>query len=260
MMPCEHLPSPADGLDKAIGALARILEEEASSIFALVIEPLIQGAGGMRIYDPEYLRVARRLTKEHDVLLVVDEVFTGYGRTGKFWACDHAGITPDILCAAKGLSGGVLPFAATVASEQIFQAFLGEGSRAFLYGHTYCGNPLGAAVALEVLKIYAEERVVEGVAERALLIEKTFQRLADLEGVVDARFLGMCGALDLAGNSGYLERGGWKVYERALARGAYVRPLGNVVYVTPALNIPIADLEELLLIVEQSVREVVMGD
>src|SRR5690606_33643001 len=112
----------------------------------------------------------------------------------------------------------VLPFAATLASDQIFQAFLGEGSRAFLYGHTYCGNPLGAAVALEVLKVYADERVVEGVFERALLIEKTFRRLTDLEGIVDARSRGMCGALDLAGGSGYLERGGWKVYDRALAQ------------------------------------------
>jgi len=260
VMPCEHLPSPADGLEKALGALSRALEEEASDICALVIEPLIQGAGGMRMYDPEYLRQARKLTREHNVLLVVDEVFTGYGRTGKFWACDHAEIAPDILCTAKGLSGGVLPFAATLATNQVFEAFLGASSRAFLYGHTYCGNPLGAAVAREVLKIYSDEHVVEGIAQRSRLIEETFQRLSTLEGVLDARSLGMCGALDLAGTRGYLERGGWKVYERALKRGAYVRPLGNVVYVTPALNIPISDLEELLFVLEQSVREVVESD
>jgi adenosylmethionine---8-amino-7-oxononanoate aminotransferase len=256
-MPCHHLPSPSDGLEEAVTALSQILEREASDICALVIEPLIQGAGGMRMYDPAYLREARRLTKQHDVLLVVDEVFTGYGRTGKFWACDHADISPDILCTAKGLSGGVLPFAATLTTDRVFEAFLGGASRAFLYGHTYCGNPLGAAVALEVLKVYADEEVMAGIPERSLLIEKTFRRLSALDGVVDARSLGMCGALDLAGGRGYLERGGWKVYERALQRGAYVRPLGNVVYVTPALNIPLADLEELLFIVERSVRDVV---
>jgi adenosylmethionine-8-amino-7-oxononanoate aminotransferase len=131
-----HLPSPADGLDQALCALEAELRQKADRIAGLVIEPLIQGAGGMKIYDPSYLVEARRLTAQHDVLLIVDEVFTGYGRTGKFWACDHAGIAPDILCSAKGLSGGVLPFAATVTNARVFDGFLGERARAFFYGHT----------------------------------------------------------------------------------------------------------------------------
>lgn len=256
-MPTTHLPSPADGLDAAVNALEAVLVQRADEIAALVIEPLIQGAGGMKIYSPEYLKSASELCRKHDVLLIVDEVFTGYGRTGKFWACDHAGISADILCTAKGLSGGILPLAATLASEDVYKAFLGDPSRAFYYGHTYCGNPLGAAVAAEVLSVYRDERVVEQTAPRVKLIAECFDGLGELEGVSDARHLGICGALNLAGGRGYLERGGWRVFERALARNVYVRPLGNVVYITPPLNIPIADLQELLMVVSESVREVV---
>ncbi len=255
-MPVTHLPSPAVDLRRAIDALEAALTRDAARIAALVVEPLAQGAGGMRLYDPEYLRVARELTRKHDVFLVVDEVFTGYGRTGRFWACDHAGIEPDVLCSAKGLSGGLLPFAATLTTERLFRGFFGDAGRAFYYGHTYCGNPLGAAVAREVLAVYRDERIVERAQAKAERIEQTFRRLGDLPGVRNARSLGMIGALDLEGGTGYLERGGWHVYQRALQRGAYVRPLGNVVYLTPALNIPDEDLEALLEIVSESVQEV----
>lgn len=255
-MPVTHLPSPAADLDRALTALRAELMRGADEIAALVIEPLVQGAGGMRIYDPEYLKVARELTAEHDVMLVVDEVFTGYGRTGTFWACDRAGIVPDVLCSAKGLSGGLLPFAVTVTTDRIFEGFLGEADRAFYYGHTFCGNPLGAAVSREVLAVYEDEGVLDGVVERSERIRRTFEELASVAGVSGARSLGMVGALDLAGPSGYLQRGGWHVYERALARGAYLRPLGNVVYVVPPLNIPLSDLDELLSILSESVREV----
>jgi adenosylmethionine---8-amino-7-oxononanoate aminotransferase len=255
-MPVTHLPTPADGLDAAVSALEHELRLHASRTAALVIEPLIQGAGGMKMYSSEYLRQARRLTQEHDVLLIVDEVFTGYGRTGRFWACDHAQVTPDILCSAKGLSGGVLPFAATIVSEQIFEAFLGERSRAFLYGHTYCGNPLGAAVACEVLRVYEDEDVLGGIAPRAQLIQDSFARLAAVSGVHKVRTLGMCGALELATSGDYFSDRGWRVYDRALTEGAYLRPLGNVVYVAPALNIELGDLTKLLTVLESSVRAV----
>lgn len=253
-----RLPSPAEDLSAAIDALDEELASRGDEIAALVVEPLIQGAGGMLIYDPAYLREARRLCSQHNVLLVVDEVFTGYGRTGTFWACDHAQISPDILCTAKGLSGGILPFAATLVSEKVFEAFLGTPDRAFYYGHTYCGNPLGASVAAEVLSIYEDENIVAGTAERSTLISQAFQRLSGLSGVENARSLGMCGAVNLRGGKGYLERGGWRVFEKALDGGVYVRPLGNVVYVTPPLNIPISDLSELLFVVEKSVGEVAL--
>lgn len=255
-MPVSHLPSPADGVDRALAALESELVLRGDSIAALVVEPLVQGAGGMRIYSGEYLKQARRLTAEHDVLLVADEVFTGYGRTGTFWACERAGVVPDVLCSAKGLSGGLLPFAATLVSEKIFRGFLGSAERAFYYGHTYCGNPLGAAVALEVLAIYEEEGVLTQAAKNGAQLARAFDELARIPGVSGARSLGMVGALELGTGHGYLERAGWRVYEEALALGAYVRPLGNVVYLTPPLNISESDLTELLDIVGAAVSKV----
>ncbi len=186
------------------------------------------------------------------VLLVADEVFTGYGRTGPFWACEHADVVPDILCTAKGFSGGMLPMAATLVKDFLFRAFIGDKSRAFYYGHTFCGNPLGAAVAREVLSIYRDENILEQAKPKAAKIAAAFEGLSNRPYVSNARSLGMMGALDLVGDSGYFGELGWRVYEEALERGAYVRPLGNVVYITPALNIPDADLDELLEIVGKS--------
>ncbi len=259
MMKVTHLPSPADDLARAMEALESELRSRRDEIAALVVEPLIQGAGGMKMYSPEYLSVARDLTRKYDVLLIVDEVFTGYGRTGRFWACDHASISPDIVCSAKGLSGGILPFAATLVTDRIFDAFLGGRDKAFYYGHTYCGNPLGAAVASEVLDIYKDEHIMSGVAIRAQKIADRMKSLSDLPGVEGARALGMCGALNLGTQGDYLSNQGWRVYDKALSLGAYLRPLGHVVYLTPALNIPLADLDRLLDIVEESVRSTIPG-
>lgn len=251
-----HLPSPAVDSSIALDALDRELSQRGDRIAALVLEPLVQGAAGMRTYPAKYLEEARSLTRKHGVFLVLDEVFTGFGRTGPMWASEHASVAPDVICLAKGLSGGMLPFAAIVASRRIFDGFLGAPERAFYYGHTFCGNPLGAAVAREVLSVFRDEDVLTGVRERAERIARGFARLAELPNVKSVRTLGMIGALDLEGESGYLERGGWRVYNEALKRGAYLRPLGNVVYVTPALNIPLADLDELLDIVHDAVRVV----
>jgi adenosylmethionine---8-amino-7-oxononanoate aminotransferase len=180
-------------------------------------------------------------------------VFTGYGRTGPMWACSHAEVAPDLLCTAKGFTGGMLPMAATLASERVERGFAGADERAFWYGHSFCGNPLGAAVALEVLRVYEEERILEAARPKAARIARAFAELAALPGVSATRSLGMIGALDLAGGAGYLERGGWAVYDEARKRGAYLRPLGSVVYVAPPLNIPDAVLDELLAIVRDSV-------
>src|SRR5690606_18057815 len=179
---------------------------------------MVQGAAGMRIYDAAYLRAVRELCDRHDVFLVADEVFAGYGRTGPMWACQHAGIAPDLLCTAKGFSGGMLPMAATLATRRIFEGFLGGAERAFYYGHSLCGNPLGAAVALEVLRVYEEEKVLERARPKAARIAETFAALGALPGVVRTRALGMIGALELGspdGRGGYLERAGWRVYEEA---------------------------------------------
>ncbi len=259
LLDCAHVPSPGDpevSLERALDALERAVAAAPDTLAAVVLEPLVQGAAGMRTYDAAYVRRARELCDAHDVFLIADEVFAGYGRTGCMWACEHAGVAPDLLCTAKGFSGGMLPMSATLATPRIFEGFLGEADRAFYYGHTFCGNPLGAAVAREVLRIFDEERVVERAKPKAERVAQTFAELGSLPGVSRARSLGMVGALDLAGDAGYLADAGWRVYAEARARGAYLRPLGNVVYVTPSLVIPDGDLDRLLEILRESVTAV----
>jgi adenosylmethionine-8-amino-7-oxononanoate aminotransferase len=256
VMECLRVPAASDGFERAFSALEAFLERDADSIAAVVLEPMVQGAAGMRIYSPEFLKRARELTTKHDVFLVLDEVFAGYGRTGPMWAGSHASVVPDMMCTAKGFTGGMLPMAATLATRRIFEGFFGGSARSFFYGHTFTGNPLGAAVALEVLRVYEEEHVLERAAVKAERISAAFAELTDLPGVSTTRSLGMIGALELQGGQGYLERRGLAVYREALRRGAYLRPLGNVVYIAPALNIADADLDELLGIVAESVRAV----
>ena len=256
IMDCLRVPSAADGYERAFAALEALILTEGDRIAAVVLEPMVQGAAGMRTYPAEFLVRARELTRQHDVFLVLDEVFSGYGRTGPMWASQHASISPDILCTAKGFTGGMLPMAATLATPRIFEGFFAGAERAFYYGHTFTGHPLGAAVALEVLRIYEEEAVLERAAVKAERIRVQFERLAELPGVTTTRSLGMIGALELRGERGYLERGGLAVCREARSRGAYLRPLGNVIYIAPSLNISDPDLEELLAIVRDSVHAV----
>lgn len=251
---CLRVPPGQPGYARAFEVLGKLLEEHAGELAAVIVEPIVQGAVGMRIYSPEFLRALRELTQKHDVFLICDEVFTGYGRTGPFWASEHAAVAPDLLCTAKGFTGGMLPMSATLVSERIFEGFLGDAERTFFYGHTFCGNPLGAALAREVLRVYRDEDVLGQAARKAQRIAQAFEGFRALPGVVETRSLGMVAALDLGGGTNYLEPIGWRIYAEALRRGAYLRPLGNTVYITPSLNIPDADLDELLGIVEESVR------
>ncbi|HEY3496191.1 MAG TPA: adenosylmethionine--8-amino-7-oxononanoate transaminase [Polyangiaceae bacterium] len=253
---CLRVPPDARGQQRAIDVLVDLVERQHSEIAAVVLEPVLQGAAGMRVYDPELVRVAREVTLRRDVFLILDEVFTGYGRTGPMWAAEHARVSPDLFCVAKGFTGGQLPMAATLASARIFEGFLGDPSRAFLHGHTFAGHPLGARVALEVLAVYRDEDVLARAQPKARRIAEAFRALGALPGITAFRSLGMMGALDL-GPPGYLEPLGQRVFVEALRRGAYLRPLGNTVYVTPPLNIPDQDLEELLGIVDESVRAVI---
>jgi adenosylmethionine-8-amino-7-oxononanoate aminotransferase len=262
MLECVHVPTPADGAGddevyrRAFAALEQCLGEGRDTIAALVLEPRVQATNGMRIYSAEYLRRARALCDEHDVLLVIDEVFTGYGRTGPMWACEGAGVAPDLMCVAKGFTGGMLPMGATLTTQRIFDAFLSRtagADKAFWYGHSYTGNPLGAAVAREVLAVFRDEHILERAAPKAARIAAAFEAMGRMPGVSRSRSLGMIGALDLTANAGYLGDTGWRVHAEARKRGANLRPLGDVVYVTPPLTIADADLEELLAIVEGSV-------
>nr|WP_303626819.1 adenosylmethionine--8-amino-7-oxononanoate transaminase [Myxococcus sp. AM011] len=256
-----HVPSPAEegGWERAFAQVQAALREHPDEIAGVIVEPIIQGAAGMQMYSPDFLRAVREATRAVDTFLIADEVFTGLGRTGARFAVDLAGVVPDLLCLAKALSGGLMPFAVTLASERIFSGFLGAASRALYYGHSYCGNPLGAAVAREVLAVYRDEDVLGQVARKAPKVKAAFERMAaTLPGLVRPRAIGMVGAVDLGGG-GYLASSGWRVYEAARRRGLYLRPLGDTVYIAPALNIPDAALDELLAGVEESLREVARG-
>jgi adenosylmethionine-8-amino-7-oxononanoate aminotransferase len=258
---CVHVASPGDSgaYARAFDELDRAVNAAPDEIAAVVLEPRVQGAAGMRIYGADYLRHARSLCDRHEIPLVFDEVFSGYGRTGPMWACESAGVSPDLLCLAKGFSGGMFPMAATLSTERIFRGFMGDKSRAFFYGHTYCGNALGAAVAREVLRVYRDEKILERAEAKSRTIARAFEELGGLPHVARPRSIGMIGAVDLEPSdghtSGYLADAGWRVYEAARRRGVYLRPLGNVVYVAPPLNIPDADLAELLGKVREAIEE-----
>lgn len=245
----------AGGWERVFEHVLSELRARPDEIAGVVVEPLVQGAAGMQIYDAELLRGLREATREVDTFLIADEVFTGYGRTGSMWACERAGIVPDLLCTAKGFTAGVLPMAATLATPRVYDGFRGGATRALMHGHTFCGNPLGAAVAREVLAIHRDEDVLGQVREKAPTIEAAFDRIGAIDGVRRVRSLGMIGAADL-GDGGYHGELGWRVFEEALARGAFLRPLGDTVYVTPPLTIDAGELSQLLDIVHDSVRAV----
>jgi adenosylmethionine-8-amino-7-oxononanoate aminotransferase len=256
---CVRAPFPEEGAyRRAFEQLSALIDREHDSIAAVFVEPIVQGASGMRFYDPSYLRELRALCTERDVFLVADEVFAGYGRTGAMWACDHAGIAPDIMCLGK-VFASMVPMGATLATPRIFDAFRGGRERALYYGHTFCGHPLGAALAREVLAIYRDERIVEHAVEKGRILARGFERIAAIDGVARVRHLGMVGAADLSAHGDYLGDLGWQVYAEARRRGAYVRPLGDTVYLAPPLVIEDNDLERLLSILEESVRVVLRG-
>ncbi|MGB8329941.1 MAG: adenosylmethionine--8-amino-7-oxononanoate transaminase [Polyangiales bacterium] len=252
---------PADPVDQSwepvFEKLLSLLRKNADHVAAVIVEPIVQGAAGMRMYPAGLLAELRRETQRLDTFFIADEVFTGMGRTGPMWACEHAGIVPDLLCTAKGLSGGALPFAATLATDRIYGGFRGDKSRAFMHGHTFCGNPLGAALAREVLAIYREDRVLEAAKPKAIRLAKRIAEMREVAGVTAPRALGMVAAFEV-GERGYMGTTGWQISDAALGLGAHLRPLGNTVYIVPPLNIEDADLDRLLDIVRESTERVLL--
>lgn len=245
----------AAGFERAFAWILDQLDAMPERIAGVFIEPLVLGAAGMRLYDPQLLRAVRDATNRHDTFLILDEVFTGFGRTGTMWASDQAAVAPDLLCTAKGLTAGALPFGAVLVTDRVHRGFAGGPSRAFLHGHTFFGNPLGARVAREVLAVYRDEAVLDVAASRARTLSAGFARIGALAGSRDARTLGMIGAVEL-GPADYFGSLGWDVAREARARGVALRPLGNTVYVIPPLNTPELDLERMLDAVCSSIEAV----
>jgi adenosylmethionine---8-amino-7-oxononanoate aminotransferase len=235
------------------GELGDVLADRHDEVAAVVVEPLVQAAGGMITAPPGYLRRVRELCDAHDVLLIVDEVATGVGRTGTFFACEQEGVTPDLLVAGKGLTGGYLPLAVTMTTQRIFDAFLGEPDegKTFFHGHTYTGNPLACAAALANLDLMAERDTVAGVKERAEVLAAALAPLRDHPHVGEVRQRGLMAGIELVADrvtrAPYpaAERRGWQVAERARDEGVVIRPLSDVVVLMPPLAMPPPDLERL---------------
>jgi adenosylmethionine-8-amino-7-oxononanoate aminotransferase len=226
-----RLPDPTEG--DTVAALDRLLEARGSELAALIVEPLLLAAGGMRTWSAEVLAALRARTREHGVLLIADEVMTGFGRTGPRFACERAGVQPDVICLSKGITGGFLPLGATVATEEVWSAFLSPDRRRTLFhGHSYTANPLACAAgraSLRLLDAGCEQR--RGAIEAAH--RAGLERLAGHPRVTNPRVLGTAAALDLVAESGYLSPVGQELGAFALREGVLLRPLGNVVYLLP---------------------------
>jgi adenosylmethionine-8-amino-7-oxononanoate aminotransferase len=254
---CVHVPAG----DAA--AMERALAEYADRVAAVVIEPLVQGAAGMKLQQRGYVRAVRELCDQHDVFLICDEVATGFGRTGTMFACEQEDVVPDFLCVAKGLTGGYLPLAATLTTERVHDGFLGryDEFRTFFHGHTYTGNPLACAAALASLEAFEGERTLEKLAPKIELLEQLLhERVACLAHVAEVRQRGfMCG-IELARDRDTRAafdarlRMGHQVTLAARARGAIIRPLGDVVVLMPPLAISEDELEKLVDITAASIE------
>jgi adenosylmethionine---8-amino-7-oxononanoate aminotransferase len=235
--------------------MARILEEHGERIAAVIMEPLVQGAAGMLVHPPGYLRAVRELCNQHGVLLICDEVATGFGRTGTMFACQQEGVTPDLMCVAKGLTGGYLPLAATLATDDVYRSFLGEFAefKTFFHGHTYTGNPLACAAALATLEVLESEHVIERLADKIDLLGALLaEHVAPLAAVGEIRHRGFMTGIELAGFA-YEARIGHQVTLAARDRGAIIRPLGDVVVLMPPLSIADDELRRLVAITGESI-------
>ncbi|MEA2155628.1 MAG: adenosylmethionine---8-amino-7-oxononanoate aminotransferase [Solirubrobacteraceae bacterium] len=239
------------------GDMAALLREHAGRVAAVIVEPLVQGAAGILTHPDGYLRNVRALCDEHDVLLICDEVATGFGRTGTMFACEQEGVAPDLMCVAKGLTGGYMPLAATLTSERIYEAYLGEHDelRTFFHGHTYTGNPLACAAALATLDVFEQERTLEALAPKIeLLGELLAQFVAPQPAVREIRRRGFMVGIELGGFPAHA-RMGHEVTLAARRRGAVIRPLGDVVVLMPPLAISAEQLRHLVQITAASVGE-----
>jgi adenosylmethionine-8-amino-7-oxononanoate aminotransferase len=239
------------------GHMEALLAEHGERVAAVIIEPLVQGAAGMLLQPDGYLRRVRELCDRHGVLLICDEVATGFGRTGRMFACEHEGVVPDVLCLAKGLSGGYLPLAATLTTERIYQGFLGEHAelRTFFHGHTYTGNPLACSAALASLDVFEKERTIDRLQVKIELLRRWLARYVEpLEAVGEVRRRGFMVGIELGGFP--LEaRMGHQVTLAARRRGAIIRPLGDVVVLMPPLAIREPQLRRLVEITAEAISE-----
>jgi adenosylmethionine---8-amino-7-oxononanoate aminotransferase len=248
--------SAAGRAAEVVDEMAALLRREGQRVCAVVVEPMVQAAGGMLTHDPAFLRGVRALCDQHGIAMVADEVATGLGPTGRWWAVQHAGVAPDLLVAGKRLTGGYLPLSAVLATEEVYAAFLGApaSGRTFFHGHTYTANPLCCAAALANLRLMHERSTVDRAAIVGDRIGALLAPLASCAGVVEIRRIGTMTGIEVRGAG---ERTGFAVCRAARDRGVLIRPLGDVVVLMPPLGIADDDLAELVGTVSDSVRAVV---
>ncbi|GBF23073.1 adenosylmethionine--8-amino-7-oxononanoate aminotransferase [Candidatus Gastranaerophilus sp. (ex Termes propinquus)] len=248
---------------ECLGSTEEILKMHSNEIAGVIIEPLVQCAGGMIMYPPKHLVRLRELCDKYGVFLILDEVATGFYRTGKLFAYEHAGIEPDIMCIAKGITAGYMPLSVTLASDEIYNAFYDEWDKfkTFFHGHSYTANPLAVRIAVENLKILEEENIAHVVEVKSKLLKSELEKLRSLPYVGDVRTAGMIGAIELVGDKRTKEsfesskRIGMQVYRRALELGALLRPLGDVIYFMPPYIINEDELKSLVSIARQAIEE-----
>jgi adenosylmethionine-8-amino-7-oxononanoate aminotransferase len=237
-----------------LGDLERRLEEYSSQTAAVLVEPMLQGAGGMIVWPAEFLAGVRALCDRHGVLMIADEVLTGFGRTGRMFACEHAQVTPDILCLSKALTAGYLPLGVTAATEAVYNAFLSlDRGKTFFHGHSYTANPLACAVAIASLELFRETDVMARVGRLERQLRAGLEPLRALSRVGDVRVIGGVGVVELEGDAGYLADAGPRLGAAFLERGLLLRPLGNVVYFMPPYAIADSEAEWAL----ELIREVI---
>ena len=245
-----------------LAPVERLLAERHSEIAALVVEPLMQAAAGMIVHPQGYLRGLREITRRYDVLLIADEVAVGFGRTGKLFACEHEAVSPDFLCLGKGLSGGYLPMAATLATDEVWNAFLGPASagRQLFHGHSYSGNPLAAAAALASLEVFDREQVLHHLPAKIERLRQHLARIAGHEHVGDVRQCGLIGAIELVRERAtatpfdWNEQRGRAACRYARERGVLLRPLGDILVIMPPLAVTIDELDQIVSAAEYGIE------
>lgn len=242
----------------------KIIKKHKREIAALIIEPIMQGAGGMIASPPGYLKGIKKLCDSYNILMIADEVATGFGRTGKMFACEHESVSPDILCLAKGITGGYLPLAATIATEEIYSAFLGNYRelKTFFHGHTYTGNQLACAAAIANLYLFKKEKTVLRLQRKIEILGKELLKMSDFKHIGDIRQKGFMVGIELVkdkktGEPYPLENKiGWKVCYAAREKGLIIRPLGNVIVLMPPLSISIQELKSLTRITAEAITDI----
>jgi adenosylmethionine-8-amino-7-oxononanoate aminotransferase len=256
------LREPSCGM-RCLGRMEDILKERSGEIAAVIVEPLVQAAGGIIVAPEGYLKGVRELCTRYNVLLIADEVATGFGRTGKMFASEHEGAAPDIICLSKGITGGYMPLAATVASGEVYNAFLGEFSeqKTFFHGHSYTGNPLGCSCALACLDVFEKEGTLESLAPKIDILEGWLREISAHTHVGEARSAGLIAGVELVRDKDakkpypHEEKRGWQAAHAAREGGVLIRPLGNVVVVMPPLAISDRNLNRMLEVIGEGIKK-----